>query len=836
MQKPGAIAVAALASALAPPLFAADVAVERRVDSLLSQFTLDEKIDFLGGVDGFFIRDVPRVNWPRLKMADGPLGVRNFGPATAMAGGISLAASWNPALAERVGTEIGRDARAKGVHFLLGPGVNIYRSPLNGRNFEYLGEDPFLAARTAVGYIKGVQAQGVTATVKHFMGNNSEFDRHETDSVIDERTMREIYLPTFEAAVKEARVGAIMDAYNLTNGRRLTESVQLNVDVAKKEWGFDGIVMSDWDATYDAVAAANGGLDLEMPSGKFLNREKLKPALAEGKVTPATIDDKVRRIIRTAVRFGWLDRDQADAVVPRYNLEGRQVALQAAREGLVLLKNEGALLPLDKGKLKTVALIGPSAYPAVPVGGGSGGVEPFAAVSLLQGLSEHLGAAVPVLYVRGLPSYADLAERTNFTTGEQTDAKGLKAEYFEKDDLSGPAVVSRVEEHINYGRVGGLGAPRLAFPDGTRSTRWTGYFWPRGPGAHTVFLQSTGEDGGYYRVTIDGAVVLDNWTETRATLGQVTLDLAAGPHKVVVEQHGRSAWLGTRLRFGIVPGDGFVDKETRALAARADVAIVAVGFDPESETEGSDRTFGLPPGQDDLIRAVAASNKNTIVVITAGGAVDMNGWLGAVPALVHVWYPGQEGGRALAEALTGDVNPSGRLPVTFERRAEDNPTYGTYYPAAGSKKVDYAEGVFVGYRGYQRKGVAAQFPFGFGLSYTTFTYANLAVEPSTEPGTRYRVSFDLANSGSREGAEVAQVYVGHPGSKVPRPAKELKGFAKVTLKPGETKRVSVTLDDRSFSYYDVAARRWRADPGSYQVLVGRSADQTELTGTVTLAK
>ena len=830
---------AALLSLLAaPPLFAATPAVERerRVDSLMSQFTVDEKIDFLGGVDGFFIRDVPRVGWPRFKMADGPLGVRNFGPATAMAGGISLAATWNPALAERVGTEIGRDARAKGVHFLLGPGVNIYRSPLNGRNFEYMGEDPFLAARTAVGYIKGVQAQGVSATVKHFMGNNSEFDRHATDSIIDERTMREIYLPTFEAAVKEAQVGAIMDSYNLTNGQHLTESVHLNVDVAKKEWGFDGIMMSDWDATYDAVAAANGGLDLEMPSGKFLNRDQLKPALAAGRVTPATIDDKVRRIVRTAVRFGWLDRDQVEAGIARYNLAGREVALQAAREGLVLLKNEGGLLPLDKGKLKSIALIGPAAYPAVPVGGGSASVEPFIGVSLLQGLSEHLGTAVPVLYARGMRTYADAAGGMAFTTGENNDEKGLKAEYFEKEDLAGPAVVARVEEQVNYGRVGGLGAPRLAFPDGTKSSRWTGYFKPKAAGPHTVFLQSTGEDGGYYRVSVDGTVLLDNWTETRATLGQVTLDLAAGPHKVVVEQHGRSQWLGTRFRFGILPAGALVEPEARALAARADVAVVAVGFDPESETEGSDRTFTLPPGQDDLIRAVAATNKNTIVVVMAGGAVDMNGWLGAVPALVHVWYPGQEGGRALAEVLTGDVNPSGRLPVTFERRAEDNPAFETYYPAAGTKKVNYTEGVFVGYRGYQKKGVQPQFPFGFGLSYTTFTYANLAVEPSTEPGTRYRVSFDLTNSGSREGAEVAQVYVGQPGSKVPRPAKELKGFAKVTLKPGETKRVSVALDDRSFSYYDAAGKKWRADPGAYQVLVGRSADQTELTGTVTLAK
>src|SRR5436853_1710031 len=310
---------------------------EDRVESILKQMTLEEKIDLLGGIDSFFIRGVPRLGVPRLKMADGPIGVRNYGPATTMAGGIALAATWNPALAERVGTQIGRDARAKGVHFLLGPGVNIYRAPMNGRNFDYLGEDPFLASRIAVGYIKGVQSQGVSATIKHFMGNNSEFDRHNSDSVIDERTMREIYLPVFEAAVKEAHVGAVMDSYNLTNGVHMSQNKYLNTDVLKKEWGFDGILMSDWTSTYDAVEAANIGLDLEMPSGRFMNKQTLLKAVEQGQVSTATIDDKVRRSLRKAAEFGWLDRDQMDLSIPRANQQGSQVALQAARESIVLL-------------------------------------------------------------------------------------------------------------------------------------------------------------------------------------------------------------------------------------------------------------------------------------------------------------------------------------------------------------------------------------------------------------------------------------------------------------------------------------------------------------------
>ena len=470
----------------------------RTVDSIVRQMTLDEKLDLLGGVDGFFIRDVPRLNLPRFKMADGPLGVRNFGPATAMAGGIALTATWNPIIAEAVGTELGRDSRAKGVHFLLAPGVNIYRAPMNGRNFEYFGEDPFLASRMAVGYIKGVQSQGVSATIKHFLANNSEFDRHKSDSIIDERTLREIYLPTFEAGVKEARVGAVMDSYNLTNGQHMSQNKYFLTDVLKKEWGFDGLVMSDWSATYDGVEAANAGQDLEMPSGLFMNRDTLKAAIDQGKVSVETINDKVRRIIGTAIRFGWLDRNQTSLNVPRYNLDGRKVALTAAREGITLLKNEGDILPLDKAKTKSILVVGPNAYPGVPVGGGSAAVEPFASTSFLEGLSTYTGGTVHVFYDRGLQTFADLATATNFNTSATGGTPGLMAEYFDNEDLKGSPVVSRIEQHIDYGA--GI---RLLFPDGTLSSRWTGYYTPSESASFNLFVQTTREVGGWYRLFVD---------------------------------------------------------------------------------------------------------------------------------------------------------------------------------------------------------------------------------------------------------------------------------------------------------------------------------------------
>ena len=804
--------------------------VELRVEAILSRMTLEEKIDMLGGVDDFFIRALPRLGLPRLKMADGPVGVRNFGPATAMAGGIALAATWNPALAERVGTEIGRDAKAKGAHFLLGPGVNIYRAPMNGRNFEYFGEDPFLASRIAVGYVKGVQSQGVSATIKHFMGNNSEFDRHNTDSVIDERTMREIYLPAFEAAVKEAHVGAVMDSYNLTNGAHMTQNTFLNSDVLKKEWGFDGILMSDWVATYDGVAAANSGLDLEMPSGAFMNRKTLLPAIQQGKVSVATIDDKVRRILRKAVEFEWLVRDQTDLSIPRYNQEGRQVALQGARESMVLLKNEGNLLPLNKERIKSVLIVGPDAYPAVPVGGGSAQVRPFAATSFLEGLSNYLGTAAQVYYKRGMPALSEMAETTHFSTAAASGQPGLHAEYFDHIDLQGSPVRTRTEQHVNFRMTSGS-----VFPEQTLSARWTGYYIPQSSSSYDIFVESTGEDGGSYRLYVDDKLAFDNWTTSRALVNCVGLSLEARPHKVVLEHRGRSRWLGARLALGIVRHGNIVDSEAKALAAKADAVVVAAGFDPETESEGADRTFRLPPGQDEFIQEMVAANKNTIVVLTAGGSVDMNAWLDRVPALVQAWYPGQEGGTALAEILFGDVNPSGRLPVTFERHWEENPTHDSYYAEAGTNRIVYKEGVFLGYRAYQHNGTKPLFPFGYGLSYSPFSYGTLSITPATTTDGKVTVSFDVTNTGKREGAEVAQVYVGDTHAKVPRPAKELKGFAKVRLRPGETKRVTVTLDRRALSYYDVNSKQWRAEPGEYDILVGRSVEQIELRGKLTLA-
>jgi beta-glucosidase len=800
--------------------------VDLRVNSLLKKLTLDEKIDLIGGVDDFYIRANEKIGLPRLKMADGPVGVRNYGPSTVF-GGIGLAATWDPDLAARIGATIGQDARARGVHFMLGPGVNIYRAPLNGRNFEYFGEDPFLAARIAVAYISGMQSQGVSATIKHFLGNNSEFDRHNTDSIIDERTMREIYLPVFEAAVKEAKVGAIMDSYNLTNGLHMTQNGYLNTEVAKKEWGFAGIMMSDWDATYDGVAAANGGLDLEMPWGKFMNRASLLPAVKAGTVSEATIDDKVRRILRTAIQFGWLDRDQTDLSISLLNIAGNQTALEAARSGMVLLKNDGNLLPLEKGSIKSIAVIGPDAYPAQPGGGGSAEAKPFTPVSYLEGIQEYLGDGTKVYYAPGLPTLDEMSKQMQFTTQATSGQTGLKMELFNTSDLSGSPALVRYDKYVHYEPARGTNGAASNV-----SIRWTGFFTPAVPGQYLAFVQGPGENGGY-RLYIDKKLVLDNWKQWYAFVGEVPVALTSGPHEVELDYYAKIGWGKTSANLGIVRPETLVSAEAKTLAAHADAVILAPGFDTASEGESADRTFRLSPGQDELINQIAAVNKKTVVVMTSGGGVDMNAWIDRVPALLEAWYPGQEGGVAVAQLLFGESNPSGRLPISIERRWEDNATHDSYYPKDGSKKVEYSEGVFVGYRHFDKSTVKPLFPFGYGLSYTSFAYKNLTISPASS-AQQVSVAFDVTNTGTRAGADVAEVYVGDRHASVPRPVKELKGFKRVSLNPGETKNLVVKLDRRAFSYYDVKSHSWTVAPGDFDLFVARSATDIALTGKVAL--
>jgi beta-glucosidase len=795
--------------------------VESRVDALLSKMTLDEKITLIGGINDFYTQAIPRLGIPALRMSDGPLGVHDYGPTTAYPAGIALAASWDTELAKRVGEAMGQDARARGVNFILAPGMNIYRAPMNGRNFEYFGEDPFLAARMSVSLIQGMQAQGVIATAKHYAANNQEYGRMDHSSDVDERTLREIYLPAFEASIKEGKVGAVMDAYNLVNGVYMTQNDYLNNVILKKEWRFDGIVMSDWGATHDGIAVANGGLDLEMPSGLFMNKDTLLPAIQRGEVSVAVIDDKVRRILRKAIEFGFFDRGQTDTTIPLYSQKGRELALEEARSGMVLLKNESDILPLDKKRIKTIAVFGPDAYPAVIGGGGSSLTKPFNSVSYLEGISNYLGENARVLYTTDEASLNEIVTATEFAMSPGGTV-GLRGEYFNNDSLQGGPALARTDEKIDFHWGAGSYAPNG--PDDRFSARWTGYFIPRADDDYKFYVSA--DDG--VRLFINDKQVIDDWQRHSETLDTYSTHLEKGkPYKIRLEYFEE---VGTAtVRFGIAAATKTLGEATKALVAKADAVVLCMGFDPSTEGEGDDRTFQLPGGQDSYIQQIARLNRNIVVVLTAGGNVDMNKWIASVPALIQAWYPGQEGGTALAQILFGEVSPSGKLPASFERRWEDNAAFESYYPKSTDKHVKYEEGVFVGYHHFDRSEVKPLFPFGFGLSYTKFQYSDLQVIPaSSDLNAPVIVSFNVKNAGQQGSAEIAQLYVGDSHASVPRPVKELKGFAKVDLRPGESKRVTLQLDRRAFSFYDVKKHAWSAEPGEFAILVGSSSAKIEL--------
>ena len=826
-------ALSALAQAPAP----SSPGIEAKAHAMIAKLTLEQKIDLLGGVDGMYTHPSPTIDLPRFKMSDASVGVRTWGPTTAYAGGVSLAATWDRDFARKLGEALGKDARARSVNFLLGPGVNIARSPINGRNFEYLSEDPFLNGDMVVPFIQGVQSQGVIATVKHYALNNQEYNRHNVDSEADERTMREIYLPAFEAAVTRGHVDAVMNSYNLINGSHATQNEFLNLKVLKGEWAFKGILMSDWDATYDAVGAANNGLDLEMPGPRFMNSKNLLAAVKDGTVKEATMDDKLMRLFCTVLRYGFLDRPQFDPADSTYSVADRAVALQGALESITLLKNEGQTLPLDASKVKTIAVIGPNAWPAVTGGGGSSEAQAFEPVSILTGIANLAGPNVHVLYTRGLPEMNDVFWNTHW-------AGKVNVATYPSKDFTGTPETADAQGIANW-------KDEWWGPDDKtpRSIRYTAAFKAEKAGKYLVLAAISGNDS--YKITIDGKQL----TSPPHAEGQApqfwTLDLTAGQQVSVVADY-LPGFVGVRFGLGMAYEPDLISAEAKEFAAKADVAIVAVGFNKGTEGEGADRTFELPWGQDSLIEAVAAANPRTIVALTGGGGMDTRRWLDKVPALLHTYYPGQEGGTAVAEVLFGKHNPEGKLPVSFDRSWDENPSAKYYYPIPGAdttlhvtetdgRKVDYViphvkyeDGLMVGYRYWTTTGKHPLFPFGFGLSYTTFSFSKLQAPATAASGSTVPVSFDVTNTGSVAGAEVAQLYVSDPSARATRPERELKGFEKVRLAPGETKHVTLNLDARAFSYWDAAAHKWTIDPGKFVVRVGDSSENTPLHADLTL--
>lgn len=791
---------------------------EQRAKEIVAKMTLKEKLRYISGyTGGFSICPVPRLGLPEVFMADGPQGIRNNTKSTMYPSGILSAATWNRDLNYRLGRGLGQDAKARGVGILLGPGVNIYRSPLCGRNFEYFGEDPYLSGEVAKQYILGVQSEGVIATIKHFAANNQEWDRHHVSSEVDERTLQEVYFAPFRKAVKEAHVGAVMNSYNLLNGVHASENRWLNIDILRDTWGFKGILMSDWVSVYSTVGAANHGLDLEMPTGEYLNEELLMPAIEQGLITEATIDLKVQHILQTLIAFGFLDKEPKDTSIALDNPHSRQTALDIAREGIVLLKNEGNMLPL-KGR---TVVMGSNAEVLV-TGGGSGFVSPFSTVSIAEGL-EQLQKRNTIRLKDDL-LFDNLKDAIYADEGKRQ--KGFKAEYFKNVELKGTPDATCMENQIAHDW--GTGVPLEGFPADGFSVRWTATYVPVTNGL--VRMTMCGR-GGYRAYINDQLICTDHLPER-----EQVIEVEAGKkYRLRVEYHNYGGDARIGLKAGILN-----ESLLKQTLAKAKNVVLCVGFnngdeDSGIEGEGADRSFALPKPRLELIRKVTSLHDNVVVVVNAGGGIDFSDWGDKVKAIVMAWYSGQEGGRAVAEILTGVISPSGKLPISIEHRWEDNPVSKSYYENmkfAEYKRTQYSEGIFMGYRGYDKSGIKPLYPFGYGLSYTTFAYGNLMVEKNGV--NRVKVTFDISNTGKMDAAEVAQVYVHDVKSSVPRPYKELKGYEKVFLKKGETKRVTIELEDDAFSYYDMDKQRFVVEKGDFEILVGTSSECLPLKGSITL--
>ena len=716
---------------------------ETRIEELISQLTLEEKIDMIHGEGIFQSGGVPRLGIPPLKMSDGPMGVRKefamdswFNVGTTddlvsyLPSNTALASTWNRELAYQTGMVLGAEARGRGKDVILAPGINIKRSPLCGRNFEYMSEDPRLVEEMVVPLIRGIQENDVAACVKHLAANNQETDRLEVDTYLDERTLREIYFPGFKAAIDKGETHTIMGAYNKLFGEQCSQSRYLLTEILRDEWGYDGAAISDWGGVHDTKEAAESGLDIEMSvQANFDDYYMAKPllrAIQKGEIKEEYIDKKVRNILRTMLRLNMLGEDRKNRKAGTYNApQHRQAILECAEESIVLLKNEDKRLPIQKEGLETLAIIGQNGERIHSNGGGSAEIKALYEISPLLGMKMLLGGNIQVKYAKG---------------------------YYVPDTK---------EKKLNW--------------------------------------------------------QMDSLEKQETEKKEKQLNLKM--NKKQLEAHKEELL-----------------HEAVELARNTKEAILVVGLDHEYDKEGKDReNMKLPYGQDRLINEVLAVNPNAVVVLIAGSPVEMGSWVNDTKAIVWSSYAGMEGGRALAKVILGEVNPSGKLAETFPKKLMDSPAH-KFGEFGNYGKVTYNEGLYVGYRYYDSYDIDVEYPFGHGLSYTTFSYSNLtvSVDDKDKDDIDVKIQATIKNTGSTFGAEVVQVYVSDKESSVQRPIHELKGFTKVHLKPGEEQTVSIILHKDSFSFYDVDRHDFVLEPGEFEIQLGASSRDIKLTATISV--
>ncbi|MGB8818308.1 MAG: glycoside hydrolase family 3 C-terminal domain-containing protein [Rhizobiaceae bacterium] len=794
------------------------------IESLVDAMSLEEQVALLSGQDFWSVAPNERLGIGTLRVTDGPNGARGGGSliggvkSASFPVGISIGASWNPALAEEIGAALADEVKSKGAHVSLAPTVNIHRTVTNGRNFECYSEDPLLTGTLAAGYVKGMQQHGISATIKHYAGNESEIKRTTNSSEIDERSLREIYLVPFEMAVKQGGTWGIMSSYNKINGTYAAENHWLLTEVLRDDWGYDGIVMSDWFGSRSTAPTVNAGMDLEMPGPTRDRGAKLVAAVEVGEVSAETVRTRALNMLRLMQRTGALSDHRPHTEVANDRPEHRELIRRAGAEGTVLLKNSG-ILPLDKAKAQTIALIGPNAKVAQIMGGGSAQLNPHYRVSPWDGLVNALGTDKSLSFAHG-------SDNNRF----QPLLEGaFRIDYFANKDLAGEPVHTETITNLQSFMIGMIGAG-LVDP-ANYSLRATGSFTAIEGGAHRAGVFATGP----MRLLVDGKIVADGWSNWTAGqtffeegCDEITGDLmlAAGKtYEVVFEYCTKKSenLTFTAFQAGLGKPSTKADINSAAeAAAKADIAILCVGRNGEWDTEGWDLPDIMLPGmQNELIEAVAAANPNTIVVLQTGGPIEMP-WLDNVSAVFQSWYPGQEAGNAISDVLFGDAEPGGRLPQTFPVRWSDNPAQSQdpeVYPGHNGK-VRYEEGLFIGHKHYDKTGIQPLFPFGFGLSYTQFEWTNFRITPQ---GNDFIAEIDVTNTGSRAGSEVVQIYVEDKTPILPRPLRELKGFAKLHLGAGETGTARVVLSPRSFATFDVKSKHWIARSGAFTICAARNA-------------
>ena len=811
---------------------------EAEVAGRLSQLSLEQKIRLMTGADIWALHPIPEIGLRRLVTSDGPAGVRGEtwderSPSANVPSPTALAASWDPVRVERMGRLLASEARRKGVDALLAPTVNLHRTPFGGRHFECFSEDPELTAMIGIAYVQGLQAEGVAATVKHFVANDSETDRFSVNALVDERVLRELYLTPFERIVA-AGVWAVMAAYNKVNGTTMTEN-PLQRDLLKREWAFDGVIMSDWYATRSVAAAGEDLLDLAMPGPESPWTEGLLEAVRSGQVSESAVDGHVLRILRLAARVGALDGlEPATPPARRWSEEELSSELRAASAaGMVLIKNDGTL-PLGGNSVKQVAVIGPNAATARTLGGGSATVFPSYVISPLDGLRDALGEGIEVVNALGVRS----SERIEIASKEllrlpDGSGPGVEVIFFDAEDrelgreqrqAASMMWWGRVQEGLTAGQIDHLQlTTRLRVPES---------------GRYSVGASGLGE----FRLVIDGEVVVDEAIELppgadvvegimKPPQQRAIVEMDAGrevPVELIYRPTGGAAVLGgadvtmLTVQLNVAPVLDEQEEFDRAiaLAGDSDVVVVVVGTNEEVESEGFDRTsLELPGRQDELVSAVAAVNPRTVVVVNAGAPVLLP-WANEVAAVLVSWFPGQEAGQALGDVLSGAAEPGGRLPVTWPNTEEGLPSV---QPMSG--ELPYDEGLLIGYRWYLATGRTPLFPFGHGLGYTTWAYEGMAVDGDT-------VTVSVRNTGNRPGREVIQLYASRPDSAVERAPRWLVGSAVVDAAAGEVANAAITLADHNFRHWDSSAHTWTIEPGTYQLQAGHSVVDLPLTSEI----